>query len=243
MPAELFRTVVSRRPPVGRRLGAVPLSIIAHAVILAVAVVVPLIANDTLPKPWVPLSLRLAAMPAVVAPQAPALPRASRLRIPTAPAAPTVPLEAPRGIAPPTGLAVAPPPEFRADAPNDNPSGFIPGSSIDTVTRDKDEPPPAKPAGPIRITTGGKIQPPVRVHYQPPTYPQIAVISRVQGTVTIEAIISATGAVQDAHVVSSVPLLDEAALAAVRQWAYVPTRLNGVPVPVIMTVKVEFKLQ
>jgi protein TonB len=39
------------------------------------------------------------------------------------------------------------------------------------------------------------------------------------------------------------PLLDEAALDAVRRWAYVPTLLNGVPVPVIMTVTVNFRLE
>jgi protein TonB len=38
-------------------------------------------------------------------------------------------------------------------------------------------------------------------------------------------------------------LLDQAALDAVRQWEYTPTYLNGVPVPVIMTVTVNFSLQ
>ena len=38
-------------------------------------------------------------------------------------------------------------------------------------------------------------------------------------------------------------MLDDAALAAVRQWTYSPTTLNGVPVPVIMTVTVNFTLQ
>ena len=41
----------------------------------------------------------------------------------------------------------------------------------------------------------------------------------------------------------SIPLLDQAALDAVRQWEYSPTLLNGVPVPVIMTVTVNFTLQ
>jgi protein TonB len=40
-----------------------------------------------------------------------------------------------------------------------------------------------------------------------------------------------------------VPLLDQAALAAVRQWRYTPTRLNGVPVEVVMTVTVTFTLR
>ncbi len=49
--------------------------------------------------------------------------------------------------------------------------------------------------------------------------------------------------VVDATVLRSVPLLDEAALQAVRQWRYTPTRLNGAPVAVVMTVTVNFQLR
>ena len=56
----------------------------------------------------------------------------------------------------------------------------------------------------------------------------------------IEATIGADGQVTNARVLRSVPLLDQAALDAVRQWEYTPTLLNGVPVPVIMTVTVTF---
>jgi periplasmic protein TonB len=48
--------------------------------------------------------------------------------------------------------------------------------------------------------------------------------------------------VQDARVLRSIPLLDAAALDAVKQWEFTPTLLNGVPVPVIMTVTVQFTL-
>lgn len=46
----------------------------------------------------------------------------------------------------------------------------------------------------------------------------------------------------DVKVRHGFPPLDEAALEAVRQWVYTPTLLNGVPVPVMMTVTVNFKL-
>ena len=59
----------------------------------------------------------------------------------------------------------------------------------------------------------------------------------------IEATISPHGQGADARVLRSIPLLDQAALDAVRQWEYSPTLLNGVPVPVIMTVTVNFTLQ
>jgi protein TonB len=64
----------------------------------------------------------------------------------------------------------------------------------------------------------------------------------IQGIVIIEATIGADGHVVNARVLRSRPLLDEAALAAVRSWEYTPTLLNGVPVPVIMTVTVQFAL-
>ena len=59
----------------------------------------------------------------------------------------------------------------------------------------------------------------------------------------IEATIGPNGKVQDARVLRSIPLLDQAALDAVSQWEYSPTLLNGVPVPVIMTVTVNFTFQ
>ena len=46
----------------------------------------------------------------------------------------------------------------------------------------------------------------------------------------------------DLNVLRGIPLLDAAAIEAVKQWIYTPTLLNGVPVPVIMTVTVNFKL-
>jgi len=77
----------------------------------------------------------------------------------------------------------------------------------------------------------------------PPVYPPIAQSARVAGMVIIEATIGADGKVKDAKVLRSIPLLDQAALDAVRQWVFTPTLLNGVPVPVIMTVTVNFTLQ
>ena len=76
-----------------------------------------------------------------------------------------------------------------------------------------------------------------------PQYPPIAQSARVQGIVIIEATIGPNGRVQEAKVLRSIPLLDQAALDAVRQWEFTPTLLNGVPVPVIMTVTVQFTLQ
>jgi len=73
-------------------------------------------------------------------------------------------------------------------------------------------------------------------------YPPEAQAGRVQGVVIIEARIEGDGRVSDAHVLRSIPMLDQAAIDAVRQWEFTPTLLNGKAVPVIMTITVNFTL-
>ena len=96
------------------------------------------------------------------------------------------------------------------------------------------------PTQPVRV--GGQIKQPTKTKHVNPTYPPIAQSARVQGVVIIEAVIGPNGKVQDARVLRSIPLLDQAALDAVKQWEFTPTLLNNVPVPVIMTVTVQFTL-
>ena len=99
----------------------------------------------------------------------------------------------------------------------------------------------ARGAGqPVRV--GGAIRAPKRTRDVPPEYPAIAQSARVQGVVILEATIGADGRVQDARVLRSIPLLDQAARDAVLQWEFEPTLLNGQPVPVIMTMTVQFTL-
>jgi TonB family protein len=92
--------------------------------------------------------------------------------------------------------------------------------------------------GPVRV--GGDIREPRRIHYVEPVYPPIARAAAVSGTVIIDATIAADGTVRDMRVLRSVPLLEQAALDAVRMWQYSPTLLNGRPVEVVMTVTVTF---
>jgi periplasmic protein TonB len=101
-------------------------------------------------------------------------------------------------------------------------------------------PPPPVPSGPVRV--GGQIKAPAKLSNAAPVYPPMAKQARVEGTVILEATISAQGRVTDVKVLRGIPLLDNAAVDAVRQWHYSPTRLNGTPVPVIMTVTVNFRL-
>jgi protein TonB len=75
-----------------------------------------------------------------------------------------------------------------------------------------------------------------------PVYPDIAQRANVQGVVILECVISATGRVEDVKVLRGIPLLNDAAIAAVKQWKYMPTLLEGVPVSVVMPVTVQFQL-
>jgi len=90
------------------------------------------------------------------------------------------------------------------------------------------------------VKVGGAIRPPTKVKDVTPVYPEIAKAARVSGPVVIEATIGADGKVIDTKVVRSIPLLDQAAIDAVQQWEYTPPLLNGAPVPVLMTVTINF---
>jgi protein TonB len=84
---------------------------------------------------------------------------------------------------------------------------------------------------------------PTKIADVAPAYPAIARAAGVQGTVLLQATIGLDGRVEDLQVLRSVPLLDQAAVTAVRQWRYTPTLLNGQPVAVVMTVTVGFRLR
>jgi protein TonB len=127
--------------------------------------------------------------------------------------------------------------ESREAMTREVPSGFTP------------PPPPPVPgtgvnqaagSGPLRV--GGNIRPPTKVKDVRPVYPPEAQQARVQGVVICEITIDGVGRVSEARVLRSIPLLDQAAVDAVRQWEFTPTLLNGVAVPVIMTVTVSFNM-
>lgn len=94
---------------------------------------------------------------------------------------------------------------------------------------------------PLRI--GGNMMAPVKVRDAQPQYPEEAKSAGIQGVVILEAIVNAEGKVEDARILKSVPQLDGAALEAVRQWEYMPTLLNGAPVPIVVTLTVNFTLR
>jgi len=92
----------------------------------------------------------------------------------------------------------------------------------------------------VRLARGTK---PKQVKHVDPVYPKEAVRNRVEGVVVLEAIIDEKGKVTDARVTSAAnPLLDMAALQALKQWEYEPYIVNGKAKEVLFTVTVNFAL-
>ncbi len=96
------------------------------------------------------------------------------------------------------------------------------------------------PPGPVR--PGGDLSPPAKVRHVAPVYPELARRAGVVGVVVLECVIDPSGHVAEVRILRGQPLLEGAAVDAVRQWVYRPTRLNGVPVAILLTVTVQFRL-
>jgi protein TonB len=99
-----------------------------------------------------------------------------------------------------------------------------------------------KVATPQRVRVSQGVTQGMVLHKVQPTYPPLARTARVQGSVILAAVIGKDGAIQNLHVLSGHPLLQQAALEAVKQWRYRPYILNGEPVEVDTQVTVNFTL-
>jgi len=237
MPRDLFGDVV--RPSVriaSRKWYSLPLAVGLHALVIAALIIVPLLATGRLPGLPPPSAIFVE----VLTPEPPAGP--PPMRKTGAQAVPAenpnaAPVNVPTGVGPESGMTRDP--EIYVDT---GVAGGLP-TPVEGVgiAVPPEAPPPAAPSAPLRISSG--IKPPTKIKDVKPSYPDIAIKARVSGVVIIEATIDVTGRVIEAKILRGIPLLDQAALDAVRQWRFTPTRLNGVPVPVVMTVTVQFWLQ
>ena len=236
MPADLFRSAVPSTPA-RRRASLLPISLVTHVAAIAVAVLMPVLADGELP----PVATSTPAYVSIElpAPPPPAPPRPARAA-PSAASNPALPpVEAPPAILPepavtPSASAIG---EAMGEGIEGVPDGVFGGVGTPVVAL-----PPPPPAPKLPVRPGGRIEAPRIVTRVQPVYPSIAQASRVGGIVVIEALIGEDGRVRDATVLRGHQLLKDAALDAVRQWVFTPTRLNGEPVAVLMTVTVVFSL-
>ena len=233
---EVFFTPAA--PPAVRRSRArwtVTGSFVLHALLVLAILIAPALGQPPLPPFTRPMLVVFAETLPV--PPPPVVPQPREPSTTTPALAPT---EASSGMRDEKPVTIGPPAAGvpgGMDLPVGRGSSILPdgrGVALQTIT-------PPKPAGPIR--PGGSILPPARTGYVAPVYPPIAIQARSEGTVILEAVIDETGTVKDVTVLRSVPLLDRSAIDAVKQWRYSPTRLNGVPVAIVMTVSVTFTLK
>jgi protein TonB len=106
-------------------------------------------------------------------------------------------------------------------------------------------PPPTREATKskqIRVRLGGQVEAAKLIFQVKPEYPPLAKMARIQGTVRLEAVISADGTIQNLRILGGHPLLVKAAMEAVARWRYQPTLLNGEPVEVLTEIDVNFTL-
>jgi TonB family protein len=90
---------------------------------------------------------------------------------------------------------------------------------------------------------GGGVVPPVLVKEVKPAYTPEALRLRIQGSVLLEAIVGTDGIPVAIRVMRPLERgLDEAAVAAARQWRFVPGRVGGTPVDVVVTIQMDFRV-
>jgi protein TonB len=239
MPRDLFVETVTHKYAPKRSKWTIAGSILAHTALVGAVLVVPILsaldnyvvsAHKVIytPPPMMPVK-PVPPPPKVATPPTP-------LNTTVAPSVPplnpvTTEVAASTSSGPPLPNA-----EIRVGRIGFGVDGGNPNSVVDRF-----QPPEVKKPEPVHV--GGDIKPPARTYYVDPVYPSVALAVKEEGTVTLEATIDEAGNVKNLKVIGSRPLLDKAAIEAVSKWRYTPTRLNGVAVPIILTVRVTFALR
>ena len=239
------------------RSWTVIVSFILQCILIAIAVLIPLIHFEVLPKTQL-TSFLVAPPPPPPPPPPPAaapvkmvkvIPRqfdAGRLMAPKA---------VPKDIANIKEEELPPPSAGGGGVVGGIPGGSAGGSVggilggvISSIPQAAPPPPPPvkveapKPVVPQRIRVGGNVQSAKIIRQPKPIYPPLAKQARIQGVVKFTAIIARDGTIQSLQLISGHPLLAPAAMEAVKQWVYQPTLLNGEPVEVVTQIDVNFTL-
>jgi protein TonB len=244
----MFEQSILTGDSAGNKTRALAASFGAQSLLIGIAILIPLIFSDHLPRMplWTPLSAPLHPQPeptpvesSSTPASSPSILRIARVFHPPAesshangPASATILNDgdlsgsgsdfANFGV--PAGLNVTLP-TIHATAP--------PKTPIVTAA-----PKPADKPHPI----GGDVLAAKLIRKIVPEYPPLAKQARVSGTVRLTGVIAKDGTIEQLEVLSGNPLLVPAALAAVKRWLYQPTFLNGQPVEVIAPIDVIFTL-
>lgn len=253
----MFETAVLTNGDTQKRVWAACLGVTSHVLLVMGAVLVPMMFPQILPRQALLQEIFLPTVPRGAGPERVEKPKAAAT-------AARVDFQYRKGVITiPT--TVPDRPVILSESPEVGISGpMIPGGTggpdgvanfvdriVDSVRLVPQPPAPPKPiaeppkpaaaSNPTRIRVsslfGAKL-----VHRVMPIYPPVARAGHISGAVELVGVIGVDGRIRELRVQSGNPLLVPAALAAVREWIYEPTRLNGEPVEVIAPITVNFRL-
>jgi periplasmic protein TonB len=236
-----------------RKPWTVAVSLAGQAVMVGLAILLPLVTTEALPHAGL-LSTLLPEPPAP--PPARRAPAAMKAVRPQVRVANLNALMAP--VLVPSHVAI-----IEEPAPTVAPSGMdggVPGGTGNPLQRGNTviggmglasappTPPPPAPNPPApepvkRIRVGGILQSGKLISAPQPVYPALARTARISGVVRLQAVIARDATTMDLRLVNGHPMLVAAAMAAVKQWVFKPTLLNGEPVEVATEITVNFTLQ
>jgi|SRR5215472_13284573 protein TonB len=235
--------------PIAKKTGAFAASLTAQIAFVGAALLIPLAYQDVLPMVRIATPL---ALPVLASPPPRPQPTDERPRIDS-----TLPTFKPNVFRPPLRPSkdIFDSRPIALDAPGtyDRPAIYtstVPPTPQWPTDFEKLSPPvekpapspttPTAPAAPVRM--GGDVLAAKLIKRIVPVYPALAKQARISGTVRLEGIVGKDGTIRDLRLIHGHPLLAPAALAAVKQWLYSPTLLNGQPVEVSAPIDVNFVL-
>lgn len=248
----MFQEIIASGRADSRRPWTFAVSLLSQAAAVSIVALGSIVISPALPVAgWTAVLLAPAPPPPPAPPAAPAARPISRptprrfegLVQPT-----RMPDKAHLLIDDPADLAEAAPPSSPAGVMGGTRGGvkgavvsFLPENLASPVAPPPPPAPEPPPTAPVRISSD--LQAARLIRRIEPRYPALAIQTRTQGTVKLQAIIAADGSIERLQTLSGHPLLVPAALHAVRQWRYRPTLLSGNPVSVVTQIEVHFRLR
>ncbi len=241
----VFESLLDSSSTPVRRAAPLLVSFAAHAALVTAAVVIPVVLYDALPDPGQAVHVFFVTPSLAPPPPPPPPPPAAGVRVARTPAAAPTVANAPSFVAPLDVKPLVPDSDgldlsgVEGGVPG-GVEGGVPGGVVGGVIGGLPLEPPPAPRKAVRV--GGALVAPKLVHRVAPVYPELAALTRIHGVVILEATVDENGRVEDVTIVRGQPVLQEAAVEAVKQWRYQPLLLNGEATPFILTVTLNFNL-
>jgi len=251
----MFEQATLVSAPGGKRVWTTVLGFTTQLMLVSGAVLAPMVWPQVMPHAHL-MAIFLPPVPHGPPLKAAAVPAAAQVRVIRELHSLLEPLRQPARI--PTAIAIiddAPIANEVIGVPYGDPRGSergIPGALFNLAGSSPriDPPPPvvAKPKPvtlaeePKRFREGGRVQLGRLIRKVDPAYPSIAKAARASGVVQLEAVVGTDGRIREVRVTGGSALLSQAAVDAVRQWIYEPSRLNGDLIEIIANIVVTFRL-